>query len=140
MINLERLRQVEIFTGLSDEQLALVTNFCEEIEVDAGVTLCAEGKRADKLFILEEGSVSIKFPKGVEFTISTPGKILGWSFLVPPHRYTASVITNCPSKLLVIKSPDFYELVHRNTQMGLKIMDNLAQVVAQRMKAFVDLH
>lgn len=140
MINLQRLQQVEIFAGLSDEELALVMKFCEQIEVDAGVTLCAEGKRADKLFILEEGSVSIKFPKGVEFEICTPGKILGWSFLVPPNRYTASAITNCPSKLLVIKSPDFYELVHQNTQLGLKIMDNLAQVVAQRMKAFVDLH
>lgn len=140
LINLERLREVEIFAGLADEELALVIKFCEEIEVDAGVTLCAEGKRADRLFILERGSVSIKFPKGEQFEISTPGKILGWSFLVPPHRYTASAITNSPSKLLVIKSPDFYEMVHQNTQMGLKIMDNLAQVVAKRMKTFVDLH
>lgn len=140
MIILERLRKVEIFAGLSDEELTSVAKFCDEIEVAAGVTLCAEGKRADKLFILETGSISIKFPKGVEFEISTPGKILGWSFLVPPNRYTASAITNAPSKLLVINSPDFYELVHQNTQMGLKIMDNLAQVVAKRMKAFVDLH
>jgi len=140
LVTLERLKKVEIFTGLSDEELELVMKFCEEIEVPAGFTLCAEGSRADKLFILETGSVSIKFSKGVEFEISTPGKILGWSFLVPPNRYTASAITNSPSKLLVIKSPDFYALVHQNTQMGLKIMDNLAQVVAKRMKAFVDLH
>ncbi len=140
MVALERLKKVEIFTGLTDEELALITKFCEEMEVPAGVTLCVEGKRADKLFILEGGSVSIKFPKGVELEISTPGKILGWSFLVPPHRYTASAITNSPAKLLIIKSPDFFDLVHQNPQMGLKIMDNLAQVVAKRMKAFVDLH
>lgn len=140
MVSIERLRRVEIFTGLTDEELTLVAKFCQEEEAPAGTILCAEGAKADKLFILEEGSVTIKFQKGEKFDISTPGKILGWSFLVPPNRYTASAITNCPSKLLVIKSPDFYELVHENTKLGLKIMDNLAQVVARRMKTFVDLH
>lgn len=140
MIDIERLRRVEIFAGLTDDELAMVEKFCQEEEVPAGTTLCMEGAKADKLFILEDGSVAIKFQKGEKFDICTPGKILGWSFLVPPNRYTASAITNTPSKLLVIKSPDFYELVHQNTKMGLKIMDNLAQVVARRMKAFVDLH
>lgn len=140
MVAVERLRKVEIFQGLSDEELGLVAKFCQEEEAPAGLTLCAEGERADKLFILEEGAVSIKFQKGVNFAIQTPGKILGWSFLVPPNRYTASAITISPSKLLVIKSPDFYELVHQNTKLGLKIMDNLAQVVASRMKAFVDFY
>jgi hypothetical protein len=49
-------------------------------------------------------------------------------------------VTIAPSRLLVIKSPDFYDLVHKEAKMGLKIMDNLAQVVSSRLKAFVDYH
>jgi CRP-like cAMP-binding protein len=60
--------------------------------------------------------------------------------LVPPNRYTASAVTVRPSKLLVINSPDFYALVNQDPKMGLKIMNNLAQVVASRMKAFVDYY
>ena len=96
--------------------------------------------RADKLFILEEGAVSIRFEKGVNYAIRAPGRILGWSFLVPPNRYTASAVTIAPSRLLVIKGPDFYDLVHKETKMGIKIMDNLAQVVSSRLKAFVDYY
>jgi len=40
----------------------------------------------------------------------------------------------------VIKSPDFYELVHKDSRMGLKIMDRLAQVVSGRLKASVEIH
>lgn len=140
MIRIERLKNVEIFHGLRDEELEIAARFCQEENVPEGAILCEEGARADRLFILEEGAVSIRFKKGVSFSIHGPGKILGWSFLVPPNRYTASAVTITPSKLLVIKSPDFYDLVHQETNMGLKIMDSLAQVVSSRLKAFVDYY
>jgi len=140
MILIERLRNVEIFQGLKDEELQVVARFCHEETMPEGCTLCEEGARAIKLFILEEGAISIRFMKGVNLTVQTPGKILGWSFLVPPNRYTASAVTIRPSKLLVINSPDFYALVNQDPKMGLKIMNNLAQVVASRMKAFVDYY
>jgi len=137
MIAIDRLRNVEIFDGLKDDELLVVARFCQEENIPEGFMLCEEGAKAIKLFILEEGAISIRFKKGVNIAIQTPGKILGWSFLVPPNRYTASAVTIRPSKLLVIKSPDFYALVNRDPEMGLKIMNNLAQIVASRMKAFV---
>ncbi len=140
MVTVDRLRKVEVFQGLSDEDLRKAASFCQEQSLPKGTVLCEEGARAEKLVILEEGSVSIRFQKGVNFCIQTPGKILGWSFLVPPNRYTATAVTLVPSRVLVIKSPDFYELVHQETKMGLKIMENLAQIVASRLKTFVDIH
>jgi CRP-like cAMP-binding protein len=140
MVTIDRLRKVEVFQGLSDEELKTVAPFCQEGSFPKGAILCQEGERADNFFILEEGSVSIRFHKGVNFCIQTPGKILGWSFLVPPNRYTASAQTLVPTKVLVVKSPDFYELVHKDAKMGLRIMENLAQIVANRLKTFVDVY
>ena len=140
MVHVDRIRKVDIFEGLKDEELRVVSQFCQEARVFENSTLCEEGARADKLFILEEGTVSIRWEKGASLEIRGPGKILGWSFLVPPNRYTASVVTVTPSRLLVIKGPDFYEMVHRDSKTGLKIMDNIAKVVAGRLKASVELH
>ncbi len=140
MVAIERLRNVEILNGLQDEELAVVARFCQEQTVPEGSMLCEEGARATKLFILEEGAISIRFKKGVNFAVQTPGRILGWSFLVPPNRYTASAVTIRPSKLLVIMSPDFYSLINGNPTMGVKIMNNIAKIVASRMKAFVDYY
>jgi CRP-like cAMP-binding protein len=140
MVPIERIRNVEIFQGLSDEDLKIISPYCNSEKVLSGATLCEEGGRADKLFILEEGTVSIRFKKGVSFEIQGPGKILGWSFLVPPNRYTASAVAVAPSQVLVLTSPDFYDLVHKDSRLGLKIMDKLAQVVSGRLKAFVEIH
>jgi len=135
IISIDRLRNVDIFQGLTDWELKIVSQFFHEESFPEGRTLCEEGERADRLFILEQGAVSIKLKKGEQYEIRTPGKIVGWSFLVPPNRYTASAVTIIPSKLLVINSPDFYYVIHREAKMGVKVMDNLAQVVASRMKA-----
>jgi len=140
MVPEDRIRNVDIFQGLKDEELRVVGRFCQESRVEAKTTLCELGTRADRLFILEEGTVSIRFEKGATLEMKGPGKILGWSFLVPPNRYTATVVTVTPSRLLVINGPDFYELIHRESKLGLKIMDNLAQVVASRLKASVEIH
>ncbi len=40
--------------------------------------------------------------------------------------------------MLVIKSPDFYYLIHEEPKMGAKLMDNIAQVVASRLKGEAD--
>jgi CRP/FNR family transcriptional regulator, cyclic AMP receptor protein len=118
----------------------VAAGFCTEESIAEGTTLCEEGARAENLYILEDGAVSIRFAKGAHYAIQENGKILGWSFLVPPNRYTASVVTIRPSRVLAIKSPDFYTLVNQEPKMGLRIMNNLAQVVAGRMKAFVDYY
>ena len=133
MINIDQLRNVDIFQGLTDWELKIVSQFFQEENVTEGVTLFQEGERADRLFILEEGAVSLTLEEGEQYSVSTPGKIIGWSFLVPPNRYTASAVTTAPSKLLVIKSPDFYYLIHKELRMGVKVMENLAQVVASRL-------
>ena len=133
MISIDKLRNVDIFQGLTDWELKIVSQFFQEEILEEGITLFQEGERADRLFILEEGAVSLTFKEEEQYSVTDPGKIIGWSFLVPPNRYTASAVTTAPSRLLVIKSPDFYYLIHKERRMGVKVMENLAQVVASRL-------
>jgi hypothetical protein len=84
--------------------------------------------------VLEQGTVSISFKTGGQYDIDIPGKIVGWSFLVPPFLYTASAVTTVPSKVWVIKSPDFYYVIHKEPKMGMKVINNLTQVIASRLK------
>jgi hypothetical protein len=34
----------------------------------------------------------------------------------------------------VIKNPDFNYLIHKEPKMGMKVMNNLAQIIASRLK------
>jgi len=134
LISVDRLRKEEILQGLTEGELQNLVWFFQEENIQEGVSLCQEGARADQLYILEQGNVWIRSEKLGQINVNSPGKIVGWSFLVPPYRYTASAQTTGPSRFLVIKSPDFYYLIHKEPKMGVKVMDNLAQIMASRFK------
>jgi CRP/FNR family transcriptional regulator, cyclic AMP receptor protein len=132
MIGTDRLRKVDILEGLTDWELKIVSQFIQKENVPENYPLFTEGEKALKLFILEEGRISILMDGKQQYEINQPGKILGWSFLVSPRRYTASCLTLSPSKLLTIKSPDFYYVIHKEPQMGVKVMENLTKIIAGR--------
>ena len=133
LISADRLRKVDFLQGLAEGELRSITHFFEEENVGAGVTLCQEGARAERLYALEQGRISISSKNSRQYNIDTPGKTVGWSFLVPPFLYTASAVTTAPSKLLVIKSRDFYDFIHNDSQMELKVLSNMTQVIASRL-------
>jgi Cyclic nucleotide-binding domain len=137
-ISVDRLRTVEILQGLTELELESIVWIFQEENLPEAMSLCEEGARADQLYILEQGSVWIGSKKMGQLNVNTPGKIVGWSFLVPPYRYTASAQTTSPSRFLVIKSPDFYYLIHKEPKLGVKVMDNLAQIMASRFKGTED--
>lgn len=134
MISIDRIRRVDLFQGLEEGELQSIAQFFEEENIDAGVTLCEEGAKAERLYVLEQGRVSIRSNQGRKYYIDTPGKIVGWSLLVPPFLYTATVVTIIPSKVLVTKSPRFYDFVHKEPKMQTKVLSNLAQVIASRLR------
>ena len=134
VIKIDRLRKVDILEGLGEEELQSIAQYFEEENVNGGVTLCEEGRDADRLYVLEQGRVSISSKKGGQYDIDIPGKIVGWSFLVPPFLYTASALAKTASRVLVIKSPDFYYIIHKEPKMGMKVINNLAQIIASRLK------
>ncbi len=134
MISIDLLRKVDFLQGLSEGELHSIAHFFKEENVGAGVTLCEERARAERLYVLEHGRVSISSKRGRQYYIDTPGKILGWSFLVPPFLYTASVVTMTRSEVLVIRSPHFYDFIHKEPKMEIKVLSNLAQVIASRLR------
>jgi hypothetical protein len=136
LVSTDRLRKVDILQGLTDWELKSVAQFFQVEKFSAGVTLCREGENADRLFVLEEGAVSIRMQGREAVTMDTPGKTVGCSFLVPPNRYTATAATLTSASMLVIKSPDFSYLIHKKPRMGIQVMANLAQVVAGRLAMF----
>jgi CRP/FNR family cyclic AMP-dependent transcriptional regulator len=135
-ISIDRLRHVGILRGLTDWELNIAAQYFQHETLASHTALFEEGGKADRLYILEEGAVSLQLGEGEVFPIQTPGELIGWSFLVPPYRYTASAMTAAPSKFLVLRSPDFHYLIHREPRMGVKIMANVAEVVARRLTHF----
>jgi CRP/FNR family cyclic AMP-dependent transcriptional regulator len=78
--------------GVSEASLELLVGCARNVAFAPGNLLCAEGENANTFYLLRRGWVSIDVhaPGQGAIVIETvgPGDVVGWSWLVPPFRWT----------------------------------------------------
>ncbi len=83
-----------LFAGLDQDKLELIAGCGRNVSVAAGERLFREGDSADTFFLIRHGLAALEtyVPNRGQSTVATigPGEILGWSWLVPPHRWRLS--------------------------------------------------
>ena len=133
MITTEELKRYEIFAGLDLTELKLLSAMAEEKHAREGEELIRVGSPARTLYILQEGGLMVAFPDGRAITLHKPGRVVGWSALVSPTHYTASVTCLTDSILISFPGSELLRLVQRNVAFGTKIMRKISQVLSRRL-------
>ena len=133
MITIQELKRYEIFAGLDLAELKLLSAMAEERQGREGEELIREGSPARTLYILQEGNLMVAFPDGRAITLHRPGRVVGWSALVSPTYYTASVTCLTDSILISFPGSELLRLVQRNVAFGTKIMRKISEVLSRRL-------
>ena len=86
----ELLEDIDVFRGLSDEHLDLIAGCALNRVFADGDRLLTENEQANTFFAIRHGTVALEtyVPQRGAVTIETlhNGDLLGWSWLVSPHR------------------------------------------------------
>lgn len=135
MVSVEKLKNIDIFKGLNENQLGKITELCEERELEAGARCFTQGEKAEKLHICVSGAVDIKvwlrMPWGIELTLYTArdGVTFGWYALVEPYIYFNTA--QCVKKTveLTIDNSKLLELFKEDPKIGYLVFDNLLIVM-----------
>jgi NADP-reducing hydrogenase subunit HndB len=138
MGGLDFLEKVDIFKGLDKDQLKAVSKGGQEKEYLYGDRLFAEGENADRIWLVIDGQVDLRFdlpgrPTSEENTIFsiTARQTLGWSSFVPPCKYALSAYSATKScKILQINKDHLLECFEKDPRMGLKFMTNVAEITS----------
>ena len=133
MIPIEELKRYEIFAELDLSELKLLSAMAEERRAREGEELIQVGSPARTLYILQEGGLMVAFPDGRAITLHKAGRVVGWSALVSPTHYTASVRCLTDSTLIAFPGSELLRLVQRNVAFGTKIMRKISQVLSRRL-------
>lgn len=76
---------------LAPHHIAFITGCASDIQFQEGHYIFREGEEAQYFYIIRNGKVAIELfaPERGSLTIQTigDGDILGWSWLIPPHRW-----------------------------------------------------
>ncbi len=135
---LKQFIQIPICRGLKESEAKAILDIAEERKARAGEDVFREGDGGDGVYLLLEGSVSItkkdKAGKAQPLAQVSDGSAVGEMSLITgdaPRSATATATTD--SKLLKISSARFSKLLAQDDVAALKIVRNLAQVMARRL-------
>jgi CRP-like cAMP-binding protein len=139
MVTKDTIRNAEIFLGLDELELQTIVPICHEETLTKGTVIWKAGDTADRLYILQKGKAQINRRGKTIIDITEPGRILGWSAFVKYNKYyTATAQCLEDSLFLRIMAADMLALFRENQALGLKVMDNLAVVIARRLDDIVE--
>ena len=127
-----------LLAGLGAKEVAALEKLGAVRRYDSGTKIVAAGEKAESLFFLQSGMVSVKLPSGVRLATFGPGDGFGEMAMIEGRR-SADVFADVASICLELPLDALSALGHR-PQMTL--LRNLAALLARRLilaNAKVDL-
>jgi CRP-like cAMP-binding protein len=125
------LRNVILFSHLSDQAIEEVAFALLRRELNSGEILFSQGDIGDELVIVEEGSVAIFMPVegGCEdiqpIRVFQPGEFLGEMALIDQKPRSLSARAEGPTRILTLNENDFRRILEQNPEMAISVMAGL---------------
>jgi CRP/FNR family cyclic AMP-dependent transcriptional regulator len=104
-----------------------------------GSPIFAEGGRADRFWLIQEGHVRLEMhlPGSGPATIETlaSGDVLGWSWLFPPYRWQFGAIAVDPTLAVELDGPAVRQICDHDPALGYELMQRFMRLVVHRLQA-----
>lgn len=144
MVPVQLLRRFQLFSGLTEEELALLAAIGREEAHEPGTVLFREGDPARDFFLVLSGEVALEMgiqlwpgaPKRqVEVEAVSSGGSFGWSALVGSQRIrTLSARCRGETRLIALPGEELRRLLDSDPKIGHKVLGKLAELIASRLR------
>lgn len=133
------LAKVPIFSGLTDNELAFLSQHAVPRQYAAGEQVFGEGEPCAGLYVVQSGRVRI-FKSSVNgreqvLSVDGPGSSIAELPVFDGGNYPASVMAIEDTTLLFVSKPDFQALCLAHPQVALKVL----RVVGARLRRLVGI-
>lgn len=137
--HVQTLARVQIFSGLTDSELAFLAQRALPRHYGAGETVFTEGEPCKGLYVVESGHIRIfkSSPGGREQVLSVegPGSSVAELPVFDGGNYPASVTAIEDATLLFVSKEDFQSLCLAHPEVALKVL----RVVGARLRRLVGI-
>lgn len=141
MDTLDTLAGSSLFRGLTAEQCQVFVRLARERHVPKDDELFRLGQPAGTLFIVRSGVVCLTMllsmkdaDREVVVEEVQAGETLAWSALIEPCRFTMSARAGTEVELIGFSPREFRMALEAHPDAGLRIVTNLAGVIAKRLQ------
>jgi CRP-like cAMP-binding protein len=135
--------QTDLLKGLSEEEVARFLALGVPTRVAGRQRLFRLGTEADRAYVVVSGRIALTLPiriRGGEEEVvieeMQPGETVGWSALVPPHRFTLNATAAIDSELIGFPRAAILDHFAAHPAVGHTVTRNLATVIGHRLQVF----
>jgi CRP-like cAMP-binding protein len=135
--------QPDLLRGLPQDDAARVLALGSRMVVSNGAELFHMGEEAESLYLVTRGHIKLTLPmqvRGQEGNVlveeRTGGQTVGWSALIPPHRFTLTATAAIDSEVLAIRREALRQCFAASPGIGAAVSLNLATVIGERLQVF----
>lgn len=137
-MNKELLDRFALIEGFTENQINLLSPLIDDVNYEADQVIFNQGDRADFLYFVLEGKVSIRFnpEDGPVITVAQveQGDVFGWSSAMGSDSYTSSAVCTECGVFVRIEGEELKTLCQEHPETGILILNRLAGVIAQRLR------
>jgi CRP-like cAMP-binding protein len=126
----EALKKAPVFAGLSRRELTELAKVTEDVDLDAGMVLCEEGKTGHEFFVIMEGEVEVR-RRGRKLATFGSGAFFGEIALIDDVPRTATVTAGTSIRCFVLTRRNFLHLLDEHPAVQRKVMRALAMRLAR---------
>ena len=133
------LRSHTIFSNLNPAHIEILVQHAQERSFVVGDMLFRQMDMAEHFYILMDGSIKVQVPAimGPALVVQTLGAsdILGWSWLIPPYKWTFEAKAELDSRVLVFDGKALLQHCETDNKFGYTLMKMFAGLMSERLNA-----
>lgn len=123
--------------GVPEDAIGRLVGVSEVVEVAPGGRVIAEGATADALFVVADGFVQLSLhQRERDLPVATvgAGELLGWSWLVPPHRWDFDATSTDGATLVRVPATELRAVMDGDPATAAAVATTVAAVVSRRLR------
>lgn len=130
------LKGQSTFENLSMENLRIVAELTRSASYLEGTVVAEEGDDAGDFYLIKSGKVSIAAISDRDYITVTELEencVFGWSWFIPPYKWTFSARTLKDTELYVVDGKVLREKCAEKADLGFQLMGKIAEISSSRL-------
>ena len=135
------LTQPDLLKGVAPGDAEAVLAIGSSLDLAPGEVLFRLGEPADAVYLIERGRVALMLPmqlagraQDVVVEEHDAGHTVGWSALIPPHRFTLTAAAPLATRVLALRRAALMDFCRLDPRLGQAIALNIAAIVGHRLQ------
>ena len=134
----KHLTDSRFFAGLASDSIEFLVAHARVRTVKEAAILFRYGERANSFYLITSGHIAVEVAAiagpPLELQDLGPGSLLGWSWLIAPHRWSFQARAKTPAELIEFDGDAVLAECEVNAKFGYELFKRFSTLMSERLQ------